>query len=143
MVATPPAPDRRARLALPPGQPPALVAEQGAPAGPPPGPPPSAEDLARAAVRRLIGPVRQDGCREWRGSYDRDGYGQAWYQGHRRQAHRLLAIWEHGDIPRSWEVDHTCRHRWCVEISHLEPSPRAEHRRREAERRHLIDEEVD
>jgi hypothetical protein len=89
----------------------------------------------------LIRPARQDGCREWRGSYDRDGYGQAWYHGHRRQAHRLLAIWEHGDIPRSWEVDHTCRHRWCVEITHLDPIPRAEHRRREAERRHLIDEE--
>jgi hypothetical protein len=70
-----------------------------------------------------------------------DGYGQAWYHGHRRQAHRLLAIWEHGDIPRSWEVDHTCRHRWCVEIAHLNPIPRAEHRRFEAERRHLIDEE--
>jgi hypothetical protein len=45
-------------------------------AGPPPGPPPTAEDLARAAVRRLTGPVRQDGCREWRGSYDRDGTGR-------------------------------------------------------------------
>jgi hypothetical protein len=30
-----------------------------------------------------------------------------------------------------------------VEISHLEPIPRAEHRRREAERRHLLDEAVD
>jgi hypothetical protein len=143
VVATPPAPAKRARLALPPGRPAAVGAEQSTSARPLPGPPPSAEDLARAAVRRLIGPVRQDGCREWRGSYDRDGYGQAWYHGHRRQAHRLLASWEHGDIPRSWEVDHICRHRWCVEITHLEPISRAEHRRREAERRHLIDEAAD
>ncbi|MBV9327471.1 MAG: HNH endonuclease [Chloroflexi bacterium] len=140
VVATPARPERPARLALPPGHPPADE-ETASAGGPRPGPPPTAEELARAAVRRLIGPLRQDGCREWRGSYDKDGYGRAWYHGHKRQAHRLLATWEYGEVPRSWEVDHTCRHRWCVEITHLEPISRAEHRRREAERRHLLDED--
>jgi hypothetical protein len=143
VVATPPRPNKRARLALPPGQPPVVATDEMVPvAGPPPGPPPTAEELARAAVRRLVGPVRQDGCREWRGSYDKDGYGRAWYHDRKRQAHRLLALWEHGEFPRSWEVDHTCRHRWCVEITHLEPTPRAEHRRREAERRQAAEGEA-
>src|SRR5207245_1050064 len=80
VVATPPRPNKRARLALPPGQPPVVATDEMVPvAGPPPGPPATAEELARAAVRRLVGPVRQDGCREWRGSYDKDGYGRACY----------------------------------------------------------------
>ena len=141
VVAAPAPPDKRARLALPPGRPPAPAAPAPEAAAAPAGPPPTVEDLARRAVLRLVGPLRQDGCREWLGSYDGDGYGRAAYHGHQPQAHRLLARWEYGPIPSSWEVDHTCRHRWCVEITHLDPIPRGEHRRREAERRrHLADE---
>jgi hypothetical protein len=74
-------------------------------------------------------------CRGWRGSFDRDGYPRAWWQGHYVRTGRLLYTWQRGEIPKGWTLDHTCGHRWCMESAHYEPITRAEHARREAERK--------
>lgn len=112
----------------------------------PPGPAPSEErpqlelehvvDQERAAVERLISEPDVDGCRRWRGSYDQDGYPRAWWRGGYRRAARLLYTWQRGPIPSGHTLDHVCRQRWCVEVEHLDPIPRAEHARRENRRRH-------
>src|SRR6266496_539835 len=65
------------------------------------------------------------------------GYPRAWWDGHYRRAGRLVYSWQVGEIPKGWTIDHTCRRRWCMETVHMEPLPRAEHARREAERRRL------
>lgn len=59
-------------------------------------------------------------CRLWNGVLDRDGYGRAAFKGRRIQAHKF--IWEHyrGIIPEGFELDHLCRTRSCVEMTHLE-----------------------
>jgi hypothetical protein len=46
-----------------------------------------------------------------------------------------LYEWQTGEIPHEYTLDHLCRHRWCVEVTHVEPVARAEHARREAARR--------
>jgi hypothetical protein len=89
----------------------------------------------RVALLTLVEEPDEKGCRAWRGSVDKDGYPRAWWRGRYVRTGRLLYGWERGEIPSGNTLDHLCRHRWCVEISHLEPVPRAEHARREAERR--------
>jgi hypothetical protein len=86
-------------------------------------------------VVRVVGKPDRDGCRRRRGSCDRGGYPGAWRRGAHRGAHRLLFGRERGEILQNWTVDHTCRHRWCMEATHRAAVPRAEHARREAERR--------
>jgi hypothetical protein len=92
-------------------------------------------DEERASVLELVEEADQTGCRAWRGSLDKHGYARAWWRGRYVRAGRLLYAWQHGEIQSGYTLDHVCRHRWCVEIDHLEPLPRAEHARREAERR--------
>lgn len=93
----------------------------------------SAAELAKANVKRLITDADENGCRHWRGSFDEDGRPRAWWLDRYRATIRLLATWEHGELSRNWDVHHTCLHRWCVEVKHLEPLPRHEHHRVHAE----------
>lgn len=37
------------------------------------------------------------------------------------RVHRLVYIMQHGPIDRDLHIDHLCRHRGCVEVTHLEP----------------------
>lgn len=124
------------RLALPPGGPtvPSTDGYQTVTAAPVA---PAPVDPERAAVLRLVAAPDVSGCRGWRGSFDDDGYPRAHWQGHYRRAAPLLFRWERGEaaLPKGWTIDHTCRRRWCVETAHMEPLTRAEHARREAERR--------
>jgi hypothetical protein len=92
-------------------------------------------DPDRAAVERLVEAPDAKGCRGWRGSFDKDGYPRAWWQGRYVRAGRLLYGWQRGEIPKGWTLDHTCRQRWCMETAHYEPITRAEHARREAVRK--------
>jgi len=77
------------------------------------------------ANRPELGP-----CWLWRGSILVDGYGQVGRAGKTLKSHRVA--WEllRGPVPADLELDHLCRVRACVNVSHLEPVPRPENNRR-------------
>lgn len=65
-------------------------------------------------------------CWEWRGGRNRAGYG-FFYMGDDTGtlAHRQAYEMAKGTIPPGHQIDHLCRHKWCVKPSHLEAvSPR-------------------
>jgi homing endonuclease-like protein len=60
-------------------------------------------------------------CWEWRGGRSHDGYGR--FRADTRAqvyAHRFAYIAAKGILASDLELDHLCRHRWCVKPSHLE-----------------------
>lgn len=57
-------------------------------------------------------------CKPWTGPIDAKGYGRG--PGHHQLAHRVAYELEHGPIPEGLEIDHLCRNRSCVEVTHLE-----------------------
>lgn len=60
-------------------------------------------------------------CWEWRGAKYRNGYGHVTLGfGSTGPAHRLAYELAKGPIGPVLEIDHLCRHRWCVRPSHLE-----------------------
>jgi hypothetical protein len=60
-------------------------------------------------------------CWEWRGARNPKGYGRFGpAEGENVQAHRFAYDLAKGLIPPGMEIDHICRHRWCVRPSHLE-----------------------
>jgi len=60
-------------------------------------------------------------CWEWRGARDKDGYGLfKSAEGIMVRAHRAAFEMAKGPIPNGLQLDHLCRHRWCVRPSHLE-----------------------
>jgi len=60
-------------------------------------------------------------CWEWRGSRDANGYGFFRDGREMRRAHRIAYEMAKG-ILLAWpmQLDHLCRHPWCVRPSHLE-----------------------
>jgi hypothetical protein len=77
------------------------------------------------------------GCRRWTGAHTQKGYGHISIAGKARQVHRVAhEVWI-GPIPDGHDVDHVhargCRHRDCIEPSHLEAITHAENVRRAAE----------
>lgn len=79
--------------------------------------------------------VTNDGCWEWQGHVDRNGYGKAYDasmpQGRRVDwAHRVSYRRHVGAIPAGMELDHLCNNPPCVNPDHLEPVTRAENIRR-------------
>lgn len=70
-------------------------------------------------------------CWEWRGTRINGGYGlfgmgsPSNQAGGAVSAHRMAYEMAKGTIPPGYEIDHICRHTWCVRPSHLEAvSPR-------------------
>ncbi|MGW5636683.1 hypothetical protein [Streptomyces sp. NPDC003832] len=86
--------------------------------------------------------VQPNGCWQWTGAPDKDGYGEFWRNGRHHRAHRVSYEALVGAIPAGLEMDHLChtrdvscdgthcKHRGCVNPSHLEPVSRAENNRR-------------
>lgn len=77
--------------------------------------------------------TRRDGdCLVWT-SLDSHGYGRAYRNGP-VLAHRLVYEAQVGPIPAGLHLDHLCRNRACVLVSHLEPvdSPTNSRRGRDA-----------
>lgn len=60
-----------------------------------------------------------NGCREWTGSIDGNGYGQINVGGKLTKAHR--AAWElvNGPIPEGMNACHVCDNRRCILVSHI------------------------
>lgn len=71
-------------------------------------------------------PDRGEGCWEWGGARNREGYGR--YS--KRLAHRVAYELAIGPIPEGMAIDHLCRNKSCVRPDHMEPVTWAENTRR-------------
>lgn len=58
-------------------------------------------------------------CLLWKGRLDKDGYGSFHFRKKPRRAHRVAFYLSQGDIPAGMVIDHICKNRHCVAISHL------------------------
>lgn len=73
-----------------------------------------------------------DGCLEWLGHRDRDGYGRLWFDDRDRPAIRATWIANRGPIPAGMVVRHKCDNPPCVNLDHLELGTNAENMRDKA-----------
>lgn len=73
-----------------------------------------------------------NGCWEWQGELNSNGYGRVWRNNKRIMAHRGFYELHRGPIPEGLELDHLCRNKPCVNPAHLEPVTHAENVRRAA-----------
>ena len=73
-------------------------------------------DLPERFRRRIK--ISESGCWLWRHPLSQDGYGQIFWQGQMRGAHRVVWMLLRGNP--IGELDHTCRVRNCVNPDHLE-----------------------
>ena len=69
-------------------------------------------------------------CHVWIGARSRTGYGYLRVGDRSVRAHRFAWEHVHGPVPDGLELDHLCRNRACVRVSHLEMVERAENLRR-------------
>lgn len=92
--------------------------------------------IARLIPRIII----DDGCWDWLGTIDENGYGRFWYEGEWLYAHREVWRLIKGSIPDGDDVDHECHneaahaglctpmdeclHRRCTNLTHLATKPR-------------------
>lgn len=69
-------------------------------------------------------------CHLWLGGTNAKGYGLiGWDEDggrHGGGVHRVAYRLAHGEIPDGWTIDHLCRNRACVRLSHLEAVPHRE-----------------
>ena len=68
---------------------------------------------------------RENGCWEWQGGRNKDGYGRVQIDGRPRLAHRVIYEQLAGPIPKE-SLDHLCRNRRCCRPSHLAPATNRE-----------------
>lgn len=64
--------------------------------------------------------VPTDGCWEWQGGRNADGYGYFSVDRKPIGAHRFMYEQTHGPIPPGLVIDHLCSNRACVNPDHLE-----------------------
>ena len=66
--------------------------------------------------------VASDGCWNWTGTLDRDGYARMYTtENSKVLAHRWIYERRIAPIPAGLHIDHLCRNRRCVNPAHLEP----------------------
>jgi hypothetical protein len=99
------------------------------------------DDKDALAERLLNGSVpTENGCRRWTGAHTSKGYGHIVVRGRTRPVHRVAhEVWI-GPIPEGFEIDHVrskgCRHRDCIDPSHLEAVTHLENIRRKPQPSH-------
>lgn len=59
-------------------------------------------------------------CWVWTGATNENGYAILNIDGRRMYAHRVTYMALVGPIPNTWEIDHLCRVRPCINPAHLE-----------------------
>jgi hypothetical protein len=75
----------------------------------------------RQRFERFSIPEPNTGCWIWLGKIaTRTGYGHFWISGRTELAHRISHVIFRGEIRPLYEIDHTCRNKWCVNPDHLE-----------------------
>jgi hypothetical protein len=73
----------------------------------------------QTTLDRLV--KRENGCHEWPGCLQSEGYGMVTLHRKRHYVHRLVYEYHRGPIPEGLELDHLCRNRRCANPDHLEP----------------------
>lgn len=69
-------------------------------------------------------------CKRFLGAHDSKGYGRVGRNNRLYGAHQWSWICANGPVPEGLELDHLCRVRDCVEVTHLEPVTHQENMRR-------------
>lgn len=85
-----------------------------------------------ALLRRLR--FMPDGCIEYTGPTNADGYGQISRGGRPIRAHRAAYEMVRGSIDNDLELHHLCENKACVNPGHLEPISKADHARQHGRR---------
>lgn len=91
-------------------------------------------DSFRERFANYVDPPDANGCRRWRGTFDRRGYGVLRAAGKMRKAHRVAWALEHPHAEMPQVVMHTCDNRWCVATGHLVGGTQADNLRDAAEK---------
>jgi hypothetical protein len=86
--------------------------------------PPVLDRLAEKAV------MDTGGCWTFVGALTQGGYGQIWWKGANRLAHRVSYELHFGPAAAGLQLDHLCRNRACINPVHLEPVTSHENARR-------------
>ena len=87
-------------------------------------------------LERALAKVEQgEGCWEWRGHIDWNGYAALRVEGRTVGAHRVVYEGMIGPIPEGLELDHLCFVKHCVNPDHLEPVTHRENMQRSARHR--------
>lgn len=77
-------------------------------------------DLTEGEQHRFDGYTNKtEYCWLWTAGLDKDGYGVFYFRRRNRKAHRVAWFATRGAIPKGMVINHTCRHRNCVNPQHL------------------------
>jgi len=78
------------------------------------------ERYEETKIKRFMAKViESDGCWEWMGPVNKDGYGKYCVHSRKVFAHRFVWESEYGTIPDGLEVCHSCDNPKCVRLDHL------------------------
>lgn len=84
---------------------------------------------ATKRIRRGV-KITEEGCWEWQGTSQPNGYGVFSINNHLQRTHRVSYEAFVAPIPDGLQIDHLCRNRICCNPEHLEPVTPAENTRR-------------